>query len=231
MAFRETIHRMIEVAAIPAMALTAAVALVPVTLIAQGQQVTWQTAGAPMPAAPGPATVVPGALDSGSMGAEGQVMKDKIFVRKAAAGGLAEVQFGQLALQKTTNDGVKQFAQKMVDDHTTMNNDMKPIADNLGVPIPKKMSKPDQAEYAKLSGLSGSDFDREYITVMVKDHRKDIRAFHEEASVANDPQLKDAVTGDTKLIWEHLVLAHKLANSNGIDIPRPAPPPAAPQAF
>ena len=234
MAFNETIRiqTLTRLTKLSLLGLSAALVLAPVALLAQAEQTAWQTASSPTQTSAVPGAVAPGAQDSGSMGAEGQVMKDKMFVRKAAAGGLAEVQFGQLALQKSTNDGVKQFAQKMIDDHTALDNDMKPIADNLGVQIPKKLAKPDQEEYQKLSALSGADFDKEYITVMVKDHRKDIRAFHEESSVANDPQLKEAVTSDQKVIWEHLVLAHKLAVSNGIVVPRPTPPPpAAPQSL
>src|SRR5580704_9674118 len=48
------------------------------------------------------------------------VLADKAFVRKALEGGMTEIQLGQLALQKSSNDDVKQFAQKMIDDHTKL---------------------------------------------------------------------------------------------------------------
>jgi putative membrane protein len=160
----------------------------------------------------------------------GQAMKDKMFLRKAAEGGMAEVKFGQLAMQKASSDDVKAFGQKMVDDHTMLNNEMAPIADSLGVRVPKTINKEDQIEYDKLNGLSGNDFDTEYLTAMVKAHRKDLREFRTEAPNAQDPTLKDAVEKGEKIIHEHLTMVDKLARDKGIAMPphggnRPAPPP------
>ena len=86
-------------------------------------------------------------------------MQDKMFLQKASEGGMAEVQLGQLAAQKGNSAEVKQFGQKMVEDHTRLNEQMKPIADTLGVNAPKHLNKVDQAEYDKLSSLSGDAFD------------------------------------------------------------------------
>jgi putative membrane protein len=165
---------------------------------------------------------------SSGMGAEAQTMKDKMFVRKAAEGGLAEVQLGQLAEQKSGNDAIKQFGAKMVADHTMLNGEMKPVADNLGVQTPKKMSKKDQDEYDQLAALSGTDFDKAYLTAMVKDHRKDLREFREEAESAGDSQLKDVVMKAEDVILDHLRTVSKLARENGVEIPR-GPRPPAPQ--
>src|SRR5271154_3917818 len=93
---------------------------------------------------------------------------DKMFVRKALQGGMAEVQLGQLTLQKSNNDRLKQFAQKMIDDHTKLGEQMKPVAQQLGVPEPNGVSKKDKATMAKLQALSGSAYDEAYIKDMVK---------------------------------------------------------------
>ena len=61
---------------------------------------------------------------------------DRMFVKKALQGGMAEVQLGQLTLQKSNNDQVKQFAQHMIDDHTKLNDQMKPVAQQVGVAVP-----------------------------------------------------------------------------------------------
>lgn len=159
-----------------------------------------------------------------------QQEKDKMFVRKASEGGLAEVQFGQLAAQKAQNPDVKAFAQKMVDDHSMLNDKMKPVAEQLGVTPASRLSKKDQAEYDKLSGLSGADFDKEYVSDMVADHHKDLRDFRHEEAVAADPQLKETVTGGAKVIAEHNRMADRLAEQIGVAVPgRPNPtvqPPA-----
>ena len=169
--------------------------------------------------------------DSGpNAGDVGQVMQDKMFIRKAAEGGLAEVKLGQLAAQKASGDDVKAFAQKMVEDHTKLNASMAQVADSMGVMLPKSMSKEDQAEYDKLNGLSGNDFDIEYLTYMVKDHHKDLRAFRMEATTPADPALHDAVVSAGNVIHDHTVMVDKLARSKGVAVPergpRPAPTPS-----
>jgi putative membrane protein len=158
----------------------------------------------------------------------GQTMKDKIFLRKAAQGGMAEVKLGQLAAQKASGDDVRAFGQKMVDDHTKLNNVMAPIADSLGVRLPKDLSKEDQAEYDKLNALSGNNFDMEYLSFMVKDHHKDLHEFRQEAASTTDPTLQTAVANATKVIHEHTVMVDKLARDKGVPVPQhgSAPNPA-----
>lgn len=150
----------------------------------------------------------------------GQVMKDKIFLRKAAQGGMAEVKLGQLAAQKGSSEDVRAFGQRMVDDHTKLNNDMAPVADSMGVRLPKDLSKEDQAEYDKLSSLSGNDFDMEYLSFMVKDHHKDQREFRQEAMSTTDPTLQAAVANGAKVIHEHTVMVDKLAREKGVLVPQ-----------
>jgi putative membrane protein len=157
-------------------------------------------------------------------------IKDKMFLRKATAGGLAEVQLGQLATQKAGAQDVKDFGQKMVTDHTALNNEMAPIADSIGVTLPKKLSKEDQAEYDKLNAMSGDDFDKEYVFFMVKDHHQDLREFRAEAANTSDPALKNAADRGVKVIYAHMTMIDKMAREKGIATPghnggRPATPP------
>ena len=162
--------------------------------------------------------------DSGTNASQtSQTMKDKMFLRKASQGGMAEVKLGQLAVQKASSDDVKQFGQKMVDDHTALNNEMAPIADSMGVRAPTMLSKEDQAEYDKLNALSGTDFDTEYLKAMVKDHRKDLREFRAEAASTQDPTLKAAVEKAEKVIQEHHQMVDKLAQQKGITMPGHGP--------
>jgi len=159
-----------------------------------------------------------------------QQEKDKMFVRKASEGGLAEVQFGQLAVQKAQNPDVKAFAQKMVDDHSMLNDKMKPVAEQLGVTPASRLNKKDQAEYDKLSGLSSADFDKEYVSDMVADHHKDLREFRQEAATAADPQLKETVAGGEKVIAEHNRMADHLAQQIGVAVPGRLNPTVQPPA-
>ena len=120
----------------------------------------------------------------------GQMMKDKMFLRKAAEGGMAEVQLGQLAAQKASSDDVKDFGQKMVDDHTMLNNEMAPIADSMGVRAAEEHQQRRPGRVRQAQRPSGNDFDTEYLSFMVKDHQQDLREFRTEAASAADPTLQ-----------------------------------------
>lgn len=162
----------------------------------------------------------------GAPGQTGQQMMDKQFMRNAAEGGLADVKLGTLAVEKGS-PAVKTLAQQMIDDHTAMNKDMAGVADALGVMLPKKINKESQAEYEKLNGLSGKDFDAEYVTYMAKMHYQDLHAFHMEASVAADPDLATEVVKAMGMMHQHLGLIAKLAKDQDITLPpRPARPAA-----
>jgi putative membrane protein len=149
----------------------------------------------------------------------GQLMQDKMFLRRSAEGGIAEVKLGQLAADKASSDDVKAFGKKMVDDHTRINNDIAQVADSMGVMLPKSMNKDDQAEYDKIAKLTGNDFDIEYLTYMVKDHHQDLRAFRIEAASPTDPALHEAVVKAESVIHDHKVMVDKLAHTKGVPVP------------
>lgn len=144
---------------------------------------------------------------------------EQAFVTKAIEGGDAEVQLGQLAQQKSQSNDVKQFAQKMVSDHSQMGDKwFKPVAKQLGASEPKGPSKKDKKEIARLQALSGADFDNEYIKMMVKDHKQDLKEFQEEAQSAQDPNVKQIAQQGTKVISQHLQLAEMLAKNHNVPV-------------
>jgi putative membrane protein len=144
---------------------------------------------------------------------------ERAFVSKALEGGVTEVQLGQLAQQKSQSNDVKQFAQKMVSDHSQMADKwFKPVAQQLGVSEPKGPSKKDKKEIAKLQGLSGDDFDREYITMMVKDHQQDLKDFKDEAQVAQDPNVKQVAEQGSNIVAQHLQLIEQIAKTHNITV-------------
>ena len=155
-------------------------------------------------------------VNQGGAGTEAAAMRDKMFLRKAAQGGLAEVKLGALAAEKAGSDDVKQFGQRMVTDHTRLNETMKPIADTMGVMVPTKLNKMDQAEYDKLSGMSGDEFDKEYLAFMTRDHHQDMKEFEAEANSAGDPALKDAAATGLRVIARHTRMVEKLDVAHGV---------------
>jgi putative membrane protein len=136
---------------------------------------------------------------------------DRQFVKKAAQGGLAEVQLGQLATEKAESPEVKQFGQRMVDDHTKANDKLKQVASDEGVTVPDKLNAKDAATKARLEKLSGKAFDRAYMHDMVLDHTKDVSEFRMESKNAKDPALKNFVTETLPTLKDHLKEAKSIA--------------------
>lgn len=163
-----------------------------------------------------PATNPTSPMDAGM--ANAQSLDDQDFLRKALQGGDAEVQLGQLAQQKSQSDDVKQFAQKMVQDHTALGNKvMKPVAQQLGVKEPKGISKKDKELVATLSQLSGAQFDQEYIKAMVKDHKQDLKDFKSEAEMSQNSNVKRVAEIGEKLISQHLQLIEQIAQKHNVE--------------
>jgi putative membrane protein len=152
-------------------------------------------------------------------GSDAATMRDKIFLRHAAQGGMAEVKLGELAAKKSTSDEVRKFGQKMVDDHAKLDAGLQPFEQDLGVPAPKHLSKQDQAEYDKLNAMQGDDFNREYLAYMRSDHHKDLEAFRAEIAGTNNADLKQAVAEGEKLIAQHTRLIDTLAAANSVPDP------------
>src|SRR5437588_8898549 len=88
---------------------------------------------------------------------------DRTFVRKAAKGGLAEVELDKLATEKASSDEVKKFGQRMVDDHSKANDQLKQLAQQKGVDLPTQPDAKDQATKKRLEKLSGEQFDKAYM--------------------------------------------------------------------
>ena len=159
----------------------------------------------------------------GAPGQNGQQILDKQFLRSAAEASLADMKIGALATQKGS-PAIKDLGQKMVDDHTQMGKELGTVADAMGVLLPKKVNKEQQAEYDKLNGLSGKDFDTEYVTYLAKTHWQDVHSYRMEASVAVDEDLQSEVIKSLGMMREHLGLIAKTAKDEGIALPRPQRP-------
>jgi len=201
--------------------LSASVFLTGVTAFPQNSPGAPSNPGAiQQPSAPNqqPATT-PGAFPPDTSAPNPQTLNDQDFVRKALEGGAAEVQLGQLAEQKSQSPDVKQFGQKMVQDHTQLGDQvMKPVAKQLGVKEPKGLSKKDEQLVASLEGLSGPQFDQEYIKAMVKDHKQDLKDFKSEAQMAQDPNVKKAAEEGTTVISQHLQMIEQIAQIHNVAV-------------
>jgi putative membrane protein len=129
---------------------------------------------------------------------------DKQFLQQAADGGLAEVELGQLAVQKAASDDVKKFGQRMVDDHSKANQQLQQIASSNGVQLPQQPSAGYGNTKQMLSGLSGQAFDIFYLNIMLKDHNDDVAAFTRENLISQNPAVKSFASSTLPVLQDHL---------------------------
>jgi putative membrane protein len=115
---------------------------------------------------------------------------DGNFIMKAAQGGLAEVELGRLASEKAQNAEVKKFAQKMIEDHSNANAELKSVATKKNVTLPTEVSADHKATMEKLKALSGAEFDKAYVQAMVDDHKKTVDLFETESTGGTDADVK-----------------------------------------
>lgn len=132
---------------------------------------------------------------------------DQAFVMKAAHGGMAEVKLGELATQKASNADVKAFGQRMVDDHSKANDELKQLASRKGITLPTDIDASHQAKYDRLSKLSGAEFDRAYMKDMVADHKEDVSEFRRESEHGSDPDVKAWAGKTLPTLEQHLQMA------------------------
>jgi putative membrane protein len=133
--------------------------------------------------------------------------KDQQFISGAASGGMLEVELGKLAADKAQSEDVKKFAQQMVTDHTKANDELKTLAQGKGATLPTEMMPRHKKDLDRLSKLSGADFDKAYMTMMVKDHEEDVNQFKEAARNSADPDLKSFADKTVPTLEEHLKMA------------------------
>jgi putative membrane protein len=144
-----------------------------------------------------------------------RMQRDTTFIAKASAGGLAEVELGQLAQTNASSEKVKQFGQRMIQDHSKGGEELSKIAIQKGITVPTALDAKAQATKDRLSKLTGVEFDRAYMRDMVKDHREDVAEFTKEANGGDDPEVKAFAAKMLPTLKEHLKMAEDTAREVG----------------
>jgi putative membrane protein len=137
---------------------------------------------------------------------------DQDFVNNAAIGGLFEVEAGKIAAKKAANPQVRQFAERMVRDHSEADNKLKRDVSAAGGTVPNELDSQHQQELQQITSQQGPDFDRNYMQMMVKDHDTDAQDFGKAAQTLQDPRLKQFAAQTLKVIQEHDKMAHQIAD-------------------
>ena len=161
----------------------------------------------------GDTTMVNGVHVSGSESTQsGLDEAGATFLRKAAVGGIMEIEAAKIAQKNAKSMEVKDFAAKMLEDHTKANAELKSFAVAKKVITPDALPAEDQIHIDEMKKMTGTAFDKHYIDMMVTDHDKTVALFKEGAENRN-AELKAWATKTLAIIEQHDEMAKKIALS------------------
>jgi putative membrane protein len=133
----------------------------------------------------------------------------KAWIKKAAQGGLAEVELGKLAAQEAQSSEVKEFAQRMVDEHSKANGELMKVASGKGVTPPTQLDEKHRKLKQELAKAKGAEFDKKYMDGQVKDHKEMIALF-EKGAKSSDDQVQQFASSTLPTLKEHLQRAQEV---------------------
>lgn len=133
---------------------------------------------------------------------------DRQFIIDAAQGGMAEVRLGQLALQRSNSSEVKQFAQRMIQEHTQANEELMQLAAQKGVTPPATPGPKYEAAMMRLMQLSGDSFDKAYMGEGgLNGHLESTAVYQRQAKLGQDSDLKAFAARILPRVQDHLEMA------------------------
>lgn len=135
---------------------------------------------------------------------------DKAFLKKAAIGDTAEIQLGQMAEEKASDPKVHAFGQRMVKDHSQNDDLLKNLAQEQHIALPTELDPEHQNAKDALSKKSGSQFDQDYMKLMLHEHQKTVATFKHEAQTGHDQTVKTFAQQSLPTLESHLQEAQQI---------------------
>ena len=140
---------------------------------------------------------------------------DAGYIRQAISGSGMEVELGQVAQSRGSASDVKEFAQRMVNDHTAMGRQWYALAQKTGVPVETGRDAATEQTVQRLERLSGSAFDQAYMTEMVRHHDQELARLQQVATSARSTEVRQLATTGQATVRQHLTLAREVARDVG----------------
>lgn len=137
---------------------------------------------------------------------------DEDFAKKAAVGGKTEIEASKLALQKSSDERVRKFAERMVSDHTKASDELKAAASQEGILLPAELDWTHKQAIDKLRALSGAQFDAAYKAQMLQDHKDTVAMFEKQANASGSP-VEQFAAKTLPTLKGHLQMAQELAGA------------------
>lgn len=135
------------------------------------------------------------------------------FLVDATNGGMAEVQLSRIAVERSTNAAVKNFANLMINDHTSANDQMMALAAKKNVTLPSDVSDENRKKTDELMKKSAKDFDKEYVDMMAKDHEAAVNLFERASNNVSDAEVVSFINNILPKLKSHLESVKALKKS------------------
>jgi len=152
-------------------------------------------------------------------------LPDQVFVIQATRGGAAEIELARLAEQNTRSDPVRNFARQMIRDHSQANDALRKLTEEDGVPAPDQFDAERRHVREGLSGLTGPEFDIEYLRMQVQNHQRMAQLLEYEIGSGADAQVRDFASGALRKVFVHLAMARDLLDQVSRQNPQVAAAP------
>jgi putative membrane protein len=139
------------------------------------------------------------------------------FLQTSAESQQHEIDLGQLAIRKAQDEQVKQFGSRMVEDHQKSQQEIRQLASKEGLHLRNQPSETHTRVKTQLSKLSGKEFDRVYITTIMREHATALKELGQHASMEKDQEVRQWAASAVPAVKEHLAKAKTIASSLGIE--------------
>src|SRR4051812_12243096 len=149
---------------------------------------------------------------------EAELRNDLPFLREAGGANLMEVTLGRVAQSRASDTRVRDFGGRMVTDHSNLQQQLTAFTSKYGIGFTPGLSTEQQQDVNRLQGLSGAEFDREYITLMVQDHQKDVAKFEDQSRDADSPRVRELAMQSLPVLQQHLALAQRVAQLINVQV-------------
>jgi len=136
---------------------------------------------------------------------------DRQIMREIAQANLTEIHASRLALERAQDQEVRQFAQRMIEDHTRLHERLADLARVKNVQLPDTPAREQQQMIERLGKLQGAQFDRAYREQIGEQaHEKTHDMMRRSITRAEDPQLMALITQALPVIENHLADAEQM---------------------
>jgi putative membrane protein len=160
-------------------------------------------------------------------------LADSAYIRQAVRGNFTEVAVGRLAESRAADSAVKEFAERMISEHNSMNQQWAALAKNNDMRVGVDLGPAGEQSIERLEDLDGAEFDQAYMAEMIRHHEQDLAAFQRMGASARSPEVRQLANSGVATIREHLGLAQQVGSRvgisttagrvGGVTVPTPAP--------